>query len=158
MKKLGVLLYGIGLLGISLYGLSNNSYYIQIFINLSKPYMLVRSLLIMVLAAYTFVPQLRLYVTRALLSIGGIMLMALGLISLASPTLLGHGNSYILLGDSLTLIEGGILAIVLSAELSARRSRFMARSFLYIKSQLATRPRELTHSPLQPVKILKAQS
>ena len=82
--------------------------------------------------------------------------MALGLISLVSPTLLGHGNSYILFGDSLTLIEGGILAIVLSAELSVRRSRFMTGGFLYIKSLVAARPRELAHPPLQPVKILKA--
>src|SRR5476649_794284 len=115
MKKLGVILYGIGLLGISLYGLLNHAYYIQLFLNLSSPYMLIRTMLVMVLVAYNFVPQLRLYVTRALLSIGGIMLMALGLVSLGSPTLLGHGNSYILLGDSLTLLEGGILAIVLSA-------------------------------------------
>jgi hypothetical protein len=112
----------------------------------------------MVLAAYAFVPQVRLYATRNLLSVGGTILLSLGVISVSSPTLLGHAGREILVGDTLTLIEGGILAIILSAELPARQSRLLAKSYLYIKSQLATRPRKLTYSPLPIVKPLKAQS
>jgi hypothetical protein len=158
MKKLVVLLFGICLLGFSLIGVSDNSYYIQLIMNLSKPYILIRAVIVMVLAAYAFVPQVRLYATRNLLSVGGTILLSLGVISVSSPTLLGHAGREILVGDTLTLIEGGILAIILSAELPARQSRLLAKSYLYIKSQLATRPRKLTYSPLPIVKPLKAQS
>jgi hypothetical protein len=158
MKKLVVLLFGLSLLGFSLVGMSDNSYYIQLFLNLSKPYVLVRAALVMVLAAYAFVPQVRLHATRNLLSIGGTILLSLGIISVSSPTLLGHAGREILVGDTLTLIEGGILAIILSAELPARRSRLMAKSYLYIKSQLAARPRKLTYSPMPVVKPFKLKA
>lgn len=158
MKKLVVLIFGICLLGFSLIGVSDNSYYTQLFLNLSKPYILVRAALVIVLAAYAFVPQVRLYATRNLLSIGGTILLSLGVISVSSPTLLGHAGREILVGDTLTLIEGGILAIILSAELPARQSRFLARGYLYIKSQLAARPRKLTYSPLPIVKPFKLKA
>lgn len=158
MQKLGVLLFGISLLGLNWYGLSNDSYYVQLFVDLSSLYVFVRITLFVVLAAYVFIPQLRIYVTRALLGIGGIMLLSLGVMTIGSPTVLGHSSTYILIGDSLTLIEGGILAVVISAELSAQRSRYGARSFVYIKSLLATRPIKLTHFPplLWPLGLPKA--
>lgn len=123
------------------------------------PFIYARIVLVAVLVAYSFVPSLRLYATQVLLGFGGIIMLSLGMASVASPTLLGQTNTYILLGDSLTLIEAGILAIVLSAELSAQRSRFMARGFAYIQLLVAFRPKKLLHSPhfLQPTKILKAQ-
>lgn len=159
MKKIGVLLFSISLISLSLYGLSNNSYYVQIFIDLSTPLIYARLALIAILLAYTFVPSLRLYVTKALLGIGGILLLSLGLIGFGSPTVLGYGSGYMLIGDSLTLIEGGILAVVLSAELSARKSRFMARSFIYIRSLFASQPRKLTYSPsLLSANLLKQES
>lgn len=156
MKKLCVVLYSICLLSISLYGLSSQSYYVQLLINLGKPYMLVRTALVMVLIAYTFLPWLRIYTTKALLGLVGILLLSLGLTSIISPDLFGHLNSWMVLGDVVTLIEGGILAIVLSTELSARRTNLMARSFINIQSFVATRPSKLVYSPpIQPVKILK---
>lgn len=158
MKKLIVLFFGLSLLGFSLIGVSDNSYYIQLFMNLSKPYIFIRAALVMALAAYAFVPQVRVYATRNLLSVGGTVLLALGVITVSSPTLLGHAGGEILVGDTLTLIEGGILAIILSAELPARQSRFMAKSYLYIKSQLAARPRKLTYSPLPVVKPFKLKA
>lgn len=155
MKKFTVLLFTICILSFSLYGLSNNSNYAQIILDLGTPFIYARLALIAILLAYTFVPSLRLYVTRALLGIGGILLLSLGLISFGSPTVLGYSDSYILIGDTITLIEGGILSVVLSAELSARRSRFMARSFVYVRSLFASRPIRLAYSPpLLPTKIL----
>ncbi len=156
MKKISVIFFSFGLLGTSLYGLSNNSYYVQLVVDLSIVFIYARIALAAVLLAYTFVPSLRLYVAKTMLCISGILLLSLGLTTLGSPTLLGHASSYMLIGDSITLIEGGILAIVLSAELSARRSRFTARGFVYIHSLLSTQPRKLVYSPaLLPVKILR---
>lgn len=158
MKKLSVLLFSIGLLGISFYGLSNNSYYIQLLMNLSTPLIYARIALVAVLLAYAFIPSVRLYVIKVMLAIGGILLLSLGLTTACSPMLLSHASSYTLIGDSLTLIEGGILAVVLSAELSARRSRYMARGFVYIHSLFAAQPRKLVYSPAPlPVRMLQTQ-
>ncbi len=159
MKKISVLLFTICLLGVCFYGLSTNSYYVQLLVNLSTPYVYVRIAVVAALVAYAFIPSLRLYVTRALLGFGGGLLLILGLVSLGSPTVLGYASGYTLIGDSLTLIEGGILAIVLSTELSARRSSMLVRSFAYIQSLVVTRPRKLTpsHRLLQSAIILKAQ-
>lgn len=156
---MNVLLFTASLLGVCFYGLSTNSYYVRILINLSTPFVYARIAVAAVLVAYAFVPSLRLYVTRALLGFGGILLLSLGLISIGSPTVLGYTSSYTLIGDSLTLIESGILAIVLSAELSARRSSMLVRSFAYMQSLVVTRPRKLTpsHRLLQQAIILKAQ-
>lgn len=118
--------------------------------------MYVRSALVVILLAYTFVPWLRIHVTKALLSLGGVVLLSLGLTSIVSPNMLGHLNAWMLIGDMITLIEGGILAIVLSMELSARRTDLMARSFMSIRSLIVNRPRKLMYSPrIQPAKILK---
>lgn len=135
MKKFNVLLFGISILGLSFYGLLTNSHYVQILINVSVFFIYVRIVLVAALLAYVFVPSIRLYTTKALISVGGILMLSLGLISLGSPSLLGHTNTYILFGDSLILIEAGILAIVLSAELSAQRSQFMVKIFDHIQSQ-----------------------
>lgn len=137
MKKISVLLFGISILGISLYGLSINSYYVQVLLNISTPFIYARLALVAVLLTYVFVPSVRLYTTRSLVGAGGILMLLLGLVSVGSPTLLGYTSTYILLGDSLTLIEAGILAIVLSAELSAQRSRFVANAFGNMQSLFA---------------------
>lgn len=139
MKKFNVLLFGISILAISFYGLSTNSYYIQVFMNLSEPFMYARSALVAVLLLYVFVPSFRLYTTKNLVGASGVLMLCLGLTSVASPTLLGYTDAYMLLGDSLILIEAGLLAIVLSAELSAQRSQFIMSAFAYIQS-LFTNP------------------
>ncbi|HEY4964113.1 MAG TPA: hypothetical protein VIH90_05450 [Candidatus Saccharimonadales bacterium] len=146
MKKICVLLYGISLLSISLYGLSNHSYYVRILINLGGSYMVVRIALVMALVFYAFIPWLRIYFTRSLLGICGVTLLALGIFTTLSPSLLGHLNAWVLPGDDLALIEAGILAIVLSADLSARRTRLMAAGYDYLQSLLVTPSRRLIHS------------
>jgi hypothetical protein len=156
MKKLCVLLYSIALLGVSFYGLSNHSYYVQILINLGRPYMDVRIALVIVLMLYAFIPWLRIYVTKTLLGISGMTLLSLGVFTIFSPSLLGHLDTWMRFGDNLTLIEGGILAVVLSTELSARRTTFMARSYAYVQSLFATQPRKLVYSVVsQETNVIK---
>lgn len=46
MKKFIVLLFGIYILGFSMYGVSNDSYYVQLLINVSTPYIYARIALI----------------------------------------------------------------------------------------------------------------
>ena len=159
MKKFNVLIFSSVLLGFSFYGLFGNSYYVQLLMNLSMLFNFMRIALVTVLLMYVFVPSLRLYTTRAMLSVLGIFLLSVGVISVGFPSILGHFNMYILLGDSIVLIELGILSIVLSAELSAQRSRFMARCYCYIRALLfTTRPKLLTYNP-PPIlsKSLKTQ-
>jgi hypothetical protein len=148
MKKFNVLIFSAGLLGFSFYGLYSNSYWVHLLINLNTSFIYARIGLVTVLLAYVFIPSLRLYTSRTLLCISGILLITLGVISLCLPYLLSHNNTYVLLGDSFTLVEAGILSIVLSAELSAQRSRFMTRCFYYVRSlPLNARPRILTYDP-----------
>ena len=159
MKKISVLLYSLSLMGISFYGFSSHSYYVQLFINLGRPYLFVRTAFALALTIYAFIPWLRVYVTKALFGLGGLVLLSLGLVSVYSPNLLGHINGWMLLGDDLMLIEGGILAIVLSAELSIRRTELLTSSLINMRLLMATRSRKLTYSShLQPAKILKIQS
>lgn len=157
MKKLSVLLFSTILLGINYYGLSNDSFYVAPFINLNILFVYLRIAIVIVLVTYTFMPGLRIYTTRALLGTGGIMLLSLGFIGMGWPFLLSESNGYVLIGDSIILIEGGILAIVLSAELSARKSKFMIGSFVYFRSLFATRTRTLAYYPplLHSEKVLK---
>ncbi len=141
MKQFSVLLFSIGILAISLYGLSTNSYYVHIFLNLSVLFIYIRLALVAILLTYVFVPSFRIYTTRALLSVSGFLMLALGFMSIASPSLLGYMNPWMLLGDSFTLIEIGIFSIVFSAELSAERSSYIANGFTSIQSLFA-RPSE----------------
>ena len=146
MNKLCVLLYAIAVFGLSYYGLSSHSYYVQLLINLDRPYMFVRATLIIALTVYAFIPWLRISVTKALLGIGGVALLSLGLTAICSPSLLGHLNTWMLPGDSIMLIEGGILAVVLSAELPARRTKFMAKGYTYVQLLLSIQLRRLVYS------------
>lgn len=148
MKKFAVLFFSISLIGLSYYGLHSNIYYIQMLMNLGEPYMFSRTALIMALAAYAFIPGVRLHSTKALLGFGGMALLSLGLVSVCSPTLLGQTNNYVLIGDAISLIEGGILAIILSAELPARKTIFMATSFYFIQSLFASKLKLQTYYPL----------
>ncbi len=158
LKKFNVLLFTFGLLGISFYGISNNLYYVQILMNLSTLFIYIRIAVVTVLLTYVFVPSMRLYTTRTLLSISGVLLLSLGVISVGSPSLLGHTNPDILLGDTFTLIEAGIFAIILSAELSAQRSRFIVRSFRFVRSLIVSRPREKANFPAIHIVRLKSHS
>lgn len=138
MKRIDVLLFCLLMLGFSFYGLLTNSHYAQVFINISAPFMLARICIALSLLAYVFVPRLRTQTTRILAAISGALLLSLGLASIASPTLLGHLHTQILLGDSVTLFETGIFAIILSLEATTHSSRFIVKAFKYVKLPLGT--------------------
>jgi hypothetical protein len=90
-----------------------------------------------------------------LLNLGGFLLLSLGIFTILSPGLLGHLNNWVLLGDSITLLEVGILAIVLSAELPARRTRNMIRIFYYGRLLFISNPKELIYSLLVVAKSFR---
>ncbi|MDO8266146.1 MAG: hypothetical protein Q7T41_04375 [Candidatus Saccharibacteria bacterium] len=146
MKKLCVFLYSISLFGVSLYGLSSHSYYVQIMMNLDRPHMFFRTILVIVLMTYAFVPWLRTFVTRSLVGIGGLALLTIGIFSVFSPSLGGYYSSWMVLGDSITLIEGGILAIVISGELSARRTDVFARIYIVTRVAMLSGPRKIAYA------------
>ena len=146
MKKINVLLFCIIILGFSLFGLSTNSHYTHMLIDISVPFIYARIAIVAALLTYVFVPSLRLYMTRALVSAGGILMLSTGLISLGSPSLLGYTNTYILLGDSLTLIEAGILAIVISTELSVQKSQFIMKIFDRLQPLFTSSIKDVGHA------------
>ena len=148
MKKLSVLFYAAAILGISIYGLYSQSYYIHQLINISMPYMIFRASVVLALMFYAFTPWIRVYETKALLGISGLVLITLGCISILSPSLIGHLQTWMLIGDDLLLIEGGILAVILSAELSVNRSLAIFRGFIIISSMLTIRYRKFIYSSL----------
>lgn len=155
MKKFSVLLYGTSLLGLSVYGLMNQSYYMQIFLNLSTPFVVARIILIVALLAYAFVPAVRIYTARNLLGLGGMILLSFGLVSIFSPSLLGNITGYVLIGDTLSFIEGGVLASLLSMELPARRSSYLAGALSRVQSVLKPRETKLTYLPAHHTKTFK---
>src|SRR4051812_16508641 len=106
MKKFGILLFGTALLGTSLYGLFTQSYYVELLINLTTPFVIARIVLVLVLVLYVSVPGVRHHIVKILLGLAGMAMLALGLTAMYSPTIVGHEASYIPLGDVLTLIEG----------------------------------------------------
>lgn len=136
MKKFNVLIFSLTLLGLSLYGLYSSSNYVQFLISLNLLIIYARIAVVAILLAYVFIPSFRLYTTRSMIFLGGILLIVLGAISIGSPTLLmSHSSIYLQPGDIFTLFEAGILSIVLSVELSASRSSYITKGISLIRLQ-----------------------
>jgi hypothetical protein len=133
MKKLVVTAFSIILLGFSYLGIDHRLYFTPMLINLSRPFMLTRILLVTVFLFYTFIPWLRLHFFKILLFTSGLIFVLLGLATIYSPGLFGHLNNWILLGDSLTAIEVGIISIVLSSELNYRKTEYLIKSYYHLR-------------------------
>ena len=133
MKKLVVIVFCTALLGFSYFGLDHRLYFAPTLINLSEPFLRLRIIVVATLVSYTFFSWIRLHLFKVLLFISGLSFISFGLVSIYSPGLFGHLNNWILLGDSLTAIEVGIIAIVLSSELSDRRSKYLAEIYYSLK-------------------------
>lgn len=157
MKKLFVVVFSGSLLSISFFNLSSKLFFLPILVNLSKPYVIMRVVLVTILISYAFIPHLRLHLAKNILSISGLLLVSLGVFSVISPGLLGHLNNWILLGDSLTLIEGGILAIVLSLELPYRVPKFLIGAAYLTRSLFKTISKKISfacmfiYKSIQPI-------
>ncbi len=148
MKRFGVIIYSISLFSLSKYGLSSHSYYVQMLINLSRSYDFYRLVIIAFLVSYAFIPQLRIAFTKFLLGTSGLGILSLGIASLISPNLFGHINNFLLIGDSLYLIEGGILAVVLSAELPYKKYHLRKTIFGSIYSNVYSLRNQMFASPI----------
>lgn len=144
------LFFGVALLYASYYGLSNNSYYVQLLISLDLVFVYARVALLSVLSLYIFLPRLRTYTTRSVLCIAGVMSTALGFMSVFWPVEIVASTGNVLLGDSLSLIVAGILTIVLGNGLSARRSSYVSAGIHYVRSMWATtHPEIVAHAEVQ---------
>ena len=154
---LGVLLFIVALVGFSLYGLLSGSVSVQLLVNLDMITLYARIVLAVVLLTYLFAPVIRTYTAKNLLYTCGVLMMILGIGSLTSSVFMSYTASYILLLDSLLLVEAGILSIILGADLSAKRTRHVARSFSYVLSALTTnQPKPQVIKPNSvPVKMTK---
>ncbi len=131
MYKYCVSLYSGLMMGVMVLGIVISSYYVQILINTTTPFMLVRLLIVLCLMAYVFFPKIRNQLARAFIALFGITLITFSIITLVSPTFLGHFNYFLPIGDVLGFLEGGILASLVSIELPSKKSQLMARSLAY---------------------------
>lgn len=162
MKKydiFGLLLFSVLLLGLSIYGVLSGSYYVQTFLNLDIVFMLARIALVVALFSYVFISSLRTHTTRALLFVGGICIFMFGAISVVSSTFMGQSISYVRLGDSILLLEAGILSIILSVDFALRRFRFSTRGFNAEQLYTPTHQSKISvrTSTSNPIKTLKGR-
>ena len=153
MKKLFVVLFGSGLLGISFFDLSKSLFFLPVLINTSTLYAVIRTVLVVILVGYTFVPKLRLHLTKSLLSTVGLLLVSLGIFTIISPGLMGHLNDWVLLGDSIIAIECGILAIVLTAELPYKLPKFLIGAIYLTRSLFKTLSKMFVYAHMAVNKI-----
>lgn len=117
MNKAHVLFFAIVSISLTLYGLIEPGFYINLLVSSSGGLAAIRMVAAVFMLLYVFQPQFRNYLTQGLMGSWGIVLIAFGVTTLAYPTLFGMFPHYIPLGDSLIFIEGGILASILSLEL-----------------------------------------
>lgn len=95
--------------------------------------MRIRIILVTILLIYTFISLSRSHFMRISLFIGGLGLVSLGFVSIYSPGLFGYLNNWILIGDSLTLVEIGIISIILSSELTSRKTEYLSEMYYYLR-------------------------
>lgn len=153
MKKLFVVLFSGILIGISFFNLSKNLFFLPVLMNMSKPYVIMRTVLVAILVCYAFVPRLRLHLSKSLLNTMGLLLITLGIVTIISPGLMGHLNDWVLLGDSIIAIEGGIIAIVLSAELPYKIPRFLIGALYLTRSIFKTLSKMFVYAHMAMNKI-----
>ncbi len=123
MKKSTVTLFGISVLALSWYGINNPSYYFDILLSDTTPFLYARILLVLCLAAFVFFYKLRTYTVKFLVGLSGVALFFTAFLTIFSPSLFGYFNNYVPIGDSLIFIEGGIIAAVASSELPGHHSK-----------------------------------
>lgn len=135
------------ILGLNLYGIATNSYYVQLMINTEMTFLYARIALVIILFTYVFAPSLRTNTTKALTGTSGVLLMLIGLLSVGSPSLLGYVDTYILLGDSLILFEAGVLLLIVSIELPTRTLQPAGNTYAQASEPTERRPRVRYSAP-----------
>lgn len=130
MYRTVVTLYSTAVLGASWYGIENPSYYVGILLKESPNFLLARIFIVLSLLAYVYIAGLSCNTVRNLLAIAGFVIFGLALVTFFSPTFFGHFSFYVPIGDVFIAIEGGILAMIVSAEIPSYKTHFF-------KTQLA---------------------
>lgn len=119
MTKQCITIFSTFVLVLSFYAVQNQTGYINSFMETGAVYVAVRVALVAILLAYTFIPKLRTFFARDVLTVAGLALMAFAVTATVSPTLLGSLQSFFPFGDAVMLFEAGILARLVSIELPA---------------------------------------
>ncbi|HYF97049.1 MAG TPA: hypothetical protein VD947_03350 [Patescibacteria group bacterium] len=122
MKKIGVILYGAIASILVIAGLSNQSLSENLFVDLNITHVSIYAMTAVGLGLYSFIPSVRTLSTRNILGIYGLSMVVFAAGALVAPGVFGQFWGYMFLGDMLMLVEGGILATVLSLELSVHPS------------------------------------
>lgn len=123
MTKQCITIFSLSVLGLSYYAVQNQTGYINSFMETGAAYVGIRTIIVAVLLAYTFVPKLRTFFARDVLSVASLGLMAFAVTAIFSPTLFGNLQSFFPFGDAVMLFEAGILARLISIELPAYQPR-----------------------------------
>lgn len=146
LKKINVVLFSVFCLGLTLYSVLLPGYYQQFLISSTNGLFLIRFMICAGLLIYVFRPQLRTYFAQALLRASGWTLLLFGISTFISPGFFGHSVSYVPIADTFILLEGGVLALLLSIELPAHEPTAKNKSLQYFASLLVTQPKKLTRS------------
>jgi hypothetical protein len=120
--KLATLAFAVSISAISVYGLIQPTYELGLFLGLNPHFTQARLMIVAILISYTFIPAIRLKVSQMSLLFCGLIFLGVGVTSTISPGMLGDFSRYMVIGDLVILIETGVLAILLAAELPARKS------------------------------------
>lgn len=120
--KLATLAFALSISAISIYGIFQPTYELGLFLGLNPHFAQARLMIAAILISYAFIPAIRLKVSQLSLLFCGLIFLGIGVISMISPGMLGDFSRYMVIGDLVILIESGVLAILLSAELPVRKS------------------------------------
>lgn len=149
MKKLNVALFSTFCLSLTFYSLLWPSYYQELFISSASGLLILRTMICAFILSYVFRPRIRTYFAKTLMRAGGITLILFGLATFISPGLFGVSVAYVPIADTFILLEGGILALLLSMELPAHKSPLALGYKLrlhYFTSILGAPPKKLTRT------------
>lgn len=117
MKKLFVALFSLAVISVTAYGLTYPNFWLEQLLSLKEAFIYARIFLVLILVSYMFLPATRTSAVRNILQLSGMVALLFGITSLFSPLFFGYFEQYIPMGDVLIFIEGGILSLVLAAEL-----------------------------------------
>lgn len=149
MKKVNVVLFSLFCLSLTFYSLSWPSYYQELLVSSTPGLLILRTIVCASMLAYVFRPQTRTYFAKTLMRAGGMTLLLFGLATFIYPGLFGTSVAYVPIADTFILLEGGILALLLSLELPAHEPLTTSRNlrFQYFANLLSTEePKKLTRA------------
>jgi uncharacterized membrane protein len=143
MHQAHVLFFSIVTINLTLISVFEPGYYIGLLLSPQKGLLLMRLVVAFALLAYAFRQTIRTRFTQHAMRSFGVSLLILGAMTLFSPTFFGQFTSYLPIGETLLLIEGGILAFLLSLELSVQNHSPFDQNLSYLAALLAAQPRKL---------------